>query len=353
MCNFKLKKGDYVAIVSLSKGILGDNNVKHELKIGIKRLKELGLIPVFMKNALKGTDYLREHPEARAADLKQAFLDKKVKMIITSIGGNDTYKIIPFLMEDQEFITELKNNPKIFCGFSDTTINHLMLNKLGLSTFYGPAFLTDIAELDRDMLPYTKEYFLKFFGNNDLIDIRSSSFWYENRIKYDKTQIGIPRVIHEEKHGFEVLNGKGIAIGELFGGCINSIFDILTGKENLIFEKYNLLPMIDEWKNKILFLETSQVVVSPQKLKIMLLELRKKKILDSIKAVIVGKPTDEIYYEDYKDVYREIFKNSNIPVMYNVNFGHAEPRCFLQYNALATIDFDKKSIVIKSRKLLK
>ena len=64
-------------------------------------------------------------------------------------------------MEDEEFIRAVKNNPKIFMGYSDTTNNHLMLNKLGLSTFYGPCFLTDIAELDKEMLPYTKNYLNK------------------------------------------------------------------------------------------------------------------------------------------------------------------------------------------------
>ena len=40
-----------------------------------------------------------------------------------------------------------------------------MLNRIGLSTFYGPCFLTDIAELDKEMLPYTKEYFEKLWNN--------------------------------------------------------------------------------------------------------------------------------------------------------------------------------------------
>ena len=157
---FNLKKGDKVAIVSLSSGILGEKFAEHELKLGIKRLKEFGLIPVVMNNSLKGIDYLKKHPEARAEDLKQAFMNKDVKMIITAIGGDDTYKTIPYLLDDKEFIKAVKENPKIFTGFSDTTNNHFMLHKLGLSTFYGPCFLVDLAELDREMLPYTKNYFL-------------------------------------------------------------------------------------------------------------------------------------------------------------------------------------------------
>lgn len=352
---FNLKKGDKVAIVSLSSGILGEPFVKHEVELGIKRLKELGLIPVFMKNSLKGIEYLNNHPEARAADLKEAFMDKDIKMIITAIGGNDTYRTIPYLIEDNEFVKAVKENKKIFTGFSDTTINHLMLNKLGLSTFYGPAFLVDIAELDNDMLSYTKSYFLKYFGNNDEIEIISSPVWYEDRKSYDKTQLGIPRVLHKETHGYETLNGHGVVVGKLYGGCIDSIYDILTGEryneEDKIFEKYNLLPSIEEWKEKILFLETCEETISPEKLKMFLLELKKRGILDSVKGLLIGKPMDEIFYDEYKKVYKDFFKDSNLPIMYNINFGHAVPRCFLQYNATATVDYDKKTIKIKSCKL--
>ena len=65
----------------------------------------------------------------------------------------------------------------------------------------------------------------------------------------------------------------------------------------------------------------------------------------------MGKPIDEIYYEEYKKVYLEVMKDCDTPIMYNRNFGHASPRCFLQYDAEATVDYDKKTIVIKSKKL--
>lgn len=356
MSCFGLKRGDRVAIVSLSNGFLGEDFVKHELELGIKRLKEFGLVPVFMDNSLKGMEYLKNHPEARVHDLKQAFMDKDIKMIMSAIGGEDTYKTIPYLMEDLEFIQSVKNNPKIFTGFSDTTMNHLMLNKLGLSTFYGPAFLVDIAELDNDMLDYTKEYFLKIFDDNDVIEITSSPVWYENRKSFDETQLGVPRKSFKEIRGYETLNGHGVVVGKLYGGCINTIYDALTGEryheEDKIFEKYNLLPSLEEWKEKILFLETSEEIITPEKLRLFLLELKKRDILDSVKGLLIGKPVDEIYYNEYKEVYKEFFKDSILPIMYNINFGHASPRCFLQYDAEATVDYDKKIIRVRSCNLL-
>ena len=130
----KLRKGDKVAIVSLSSGMLGEEFCSHNIEIGVKRLKEYGLEPVFMPNALKGIEYLQAHPEARAKDLKEAFLDESIAGIICAIGGDDTYRLLPYLMEDEEFIKAVEKHPKLFTGFSDTTVNHLMFYKMGLST---------------------------------------------------------------------------------------------------------------------------------------------------------------------------------------------------------------------------
>ena len=349
----KLNKGDKVAIVSLSRGILGLPGCKHELDLGIRRLEEMGLVPIIMPNSLKDIDYLEKHPEERAEDLKTAFMDKSIKGIITAIGGNDTYKTIPYLMEDKEFIEAVKNNPKIFTGFSDTTNNHLMLNKLGLSTFYGPCFLVDIAELDKEMLPYTKEYFDKFFMSEDEFEIKSSSVWYSDRESYSKEELGKPRISHKEEHGFETLNGSGKAIGKLYGGCIESIYDALTGTsfedEKDVYEKYNIFPTENEWKEKILFLETSELMVSPEELEKMLMELKNRNIFNLVKGIIVGKPIDEKYYNEYKEVYKKVFNNLNTPILYNVNFGHSVPRCIIPYDALTEVDYDNKKILVKNK----
>ena len=345
-----LKKGDKVAIITLSNGLLGMPFCKHELDIGIKRLEEFGLVPVIMNNSLKDMQYLFDHPEERAKDLKQAFMDDSIKGIITAIGGDDTYKTIPYLMEDEEFKNAVKNNPKIFIGFSDTTNNHIMLNKLGLSTFYGPCFLVDLAELDNEMLPYTKYYFEKLFMNETSYEIKSSDIWYSDRTSFGVEEVGKPRISNKEQHGFEVLNGEGKVTGRLYGGCIESFYDAYTGErygeEDKVYGKYNLLPTIEEWKEKILFLETSQEKIEPSKLETILLLLKDKKVLESVKGIIVGKPYDEVYYEEYKEVYKKIFKDLDTPLLYNVNFGHAYPRCILPYDALTTVDYDNKKITI-------
>ncbi len=349
----KLEKGDKVAVITLSRGLLGMPFIKHELDLGIKRLKEFGLEPVIMPNSLKDMDYLFDHPEERASDLKQAFLDDEIKGIICAIGGDDTYKTIPFLMEDKEFLDAVRNHPKIFTGFSDTTNNHLMLSKIGLESFYGPCFLVDLAELDKQMLPYTKESFEMFFKDEDSYEIKSSPIWYYDRESYGEEQLNTPRKSHKEEHGYEILNGKGTVTGKLYGGCIDSLYDIYTseryGNEKEIYTKYNILPTIEEWKEKVLFIETSEERMKPEKLEKILDFFKKEKILESVKGIIVGKPIDEKYYDEYKDIYRKVFNDLNTPVLYNVNFGHSVPRTLIPYGASATIDYDKKKIFIKEK----
>ena len=341
----RLKTNDKVAIVSLSSGILGETFAKHELEIGLRRLREYGLEPVIMENALNGLEDLDRHPEYRAQDLKDAFLDNSIKAVICAIGGDDTYRLYPYLMEDQEFIQAVQNHPKIFTGFSDTTMNHLMFSRLGMVTFYGPNFLVDLAELAEGMLPYTAKSFEKFLETGEPFEIHSSLVWYKDRESYDETQIGMNRTTCIEEHGYEILNGSGIVQGKLYGGGIESIYDGFTGYDTCreevdICKKYNIFPSLAEWSEKILFVETSESASTPEHLKEMLLELKDRKILQTVRGLIVGKPIDEEYYNEYKNVYYEVFADLNTPVLYNMNFGHSLPRCILPYGITAEVDYN-------------
>ena len=52
-----------IAIVSLSRGLLGEPFIRFEMEIGLKRLEEYGIQVKFMPHALSGLDYVQEHPE--------------------------------------------------------------------------------------------------------------------------------------------------------------------------------------------------------------------------------------------------------------------------------------------------
>ena len=60
--------------------------------------------------------YLADHPESRAQDLIQAFKDSSIDMILCAIGGDDTYRLLPYLFENDELKKVV--HQKVFLGFS-------------------------------------------------------------------------------------------------------------------------------------------------------------------------------------------------------------------------------------------
>ncbi|MGM0125340.1 hypothetical protein IGI37_002738 [Enterococcus sp. AZ194] len=345
----KLKKGDKVAIVSLSSGLLGEPYIRHNLEIGTRRLKEFGLEPIYMPHALKGIDYIANHPEKRAEDLIEAFRDDSIKGIICAIGGDDTYKTLPYLMENKEFIELVKNKPKLFTGFSDTTVNHFMFYKLGLTTYYGMALITDLGEISNQMLSYTEKYFKYYLKDSkNYGKITPSAIWYEERTDFSAKAIGKNRIAHKDHKGYELLQGKSVFEGELLGGCLDSLYDMLTPHfhqdEPVIIERYHLFPTANDWRGKLLFIETSELKESPEVVKEMLLELKRRGLFHQINGIIFGKPQDETFYEEYKEALIKVIDNKNIPIVCNVNFGHATPRCVLPIGIKAQVDVNKQEI---------
>lgn len=147
------------------------------------------------------------------------------------------------------------------------------------------------------------------------------------------------------------MRGAGIVEGALLGGCIESLYDQLTGErytqEKDIIEKYEIFPKVEEWNKKIFFAETSEEKPSPEKLEKMLATLDEAGVLGVVAAVIVGKPQDEKYYEEYKQVWLEATEKYNLPILYNINIGHAAPRCILPYGGNVSIDFNTVRIFLE------
>ena len=104
-----------------------------------------------MANTLRDPAWLAAHPEARAADLMQAFADPAIQGVFSVIGGDDSIRLLPFLDLDV-----IRRNPKVFIGFSDTTVTHYTLLAAGVVSFYGPSILAGFAE-NTGMFPYLVE----------------------------------------------------------------------------------------------------------------------------------------------------------------------------------------------------
>ncbi|MBQ9880377.1 MAG: LD-carboxypeptidase [Clostridia bacterium] len=334
-----------VGIVSLSSGILGEEFVRYEVEIGLKRLRDFGLGVRFMPNALAGLDFIKAHPEKRAQDLLQAFRDPRIDMILCAIGGDDTYRLLPYLFEHGELQGAVTD--KIFLGFSDTTVNHLMLHKVGLRTFYGQAFLPDICELSPEMHPYTRKYFEELVTTGTIKKITPSDVWYEERKSFAPDQVG--KTLPERPgHGFELLQGPPVFSGKILGGCVDTLYDIFNGDRYedmpVLCEKYRLFPDARDWKGRILLLETSEERPSPDKYRRALGYLKDAGVFASVNGVLAGKPMDEVHADEYKRLLTEVIDDPELPVVFDINVGHAMPRCIIPFGVDATVDAEKQVI---------
>ena len=334
-----------IGIVSLSSGITGEPFVRHEVEIGLRRLKEYGLNVKFMPHALTGIDYVRDHPEKRAEDLLAAFRDPGIDMILCAIGGDDTYRLLPYLFDHNELAEAVTD--KVFLGFSDTTINHLMLHKVGLCTFYGQAFLPDICELGPEMHPYTRKYFEELITTGGIREITPSDVWYQEREDFSPECVG-SRLPALPDHGFELLQGAPVFSGKILGGCIDSMYDFFNGDRYadmpVLCRKYHLFPDAEDWKGRILLLESSEELPSPEVYRQSLGYLKEAGVFDAVSGVLAGKPMNETYAEEYKQLLVEVIGRPDLPVVYNLNIGHAMPRCIMPFGVNATVDAEKQVI---------
>lgn len=79
-------------------------------QLGKQRLESIfGLKIIPTKHALCEPEWIYWNPKARADDLMEAFLDPEIKGIISTIGGDDSIRLLPFV--DLEII---RKNPKVF-----------------------------------------------------------------------------------------------------------------------------------------------------------------------------------------------------------------------------------------------
>lgn len=111
-----------------------------------------------------------------------------------------------------------------------------------------------------------------------------------------------------------------------------------------ICSKYDLFPNLEAWENKILLIETSQEKIKPDLYRKMILALKDYGLFDVLAGVLVGKPQNEIYYEEYKSILLEEITNKYLPIVYNINIGHSTPRCIIPFGVEAEVNVSRQTI---------
>ncbi len=317
----RLHKGDTVALISISGGRAGDPDMRPRYELGKKRLEEIfGLKVVETPNALKGNDFIYSHPELRASDLLWAHENKEVKGIITNMGGDDSYRVLPYI--DMDVIRE---NPKIFMGFSDIATWMAVYAYAGVRAYYGPSLLTPIAQpvaLDE----YTKQAIEKCLFSNEVIgevypSEQITQIEWNDHIK--------PKKIKWEKNtGYRILQGKGCVRGPLFAGCCGPLNQILGTK---------FFPKADFFKGSIIAVENGSPYGSALAGMHQWRALAATGMFDEAVGLIVPKLNDnEISL--LKKVINEEVHREDLVILENVDFCHRTPMTILPIGAMSEID---------------
>jgi muramoyltetrapeptide carboxypeptidase LdcA involved in peptidoglycan recycling len=332
----KLQPGDTIATISLSWG--GAGELPHRYKAGKAQLeKQFGLKVLETKNALRPADWIYKNPAARAEDLMEAFSNKDIKAVISNIGGDDSIRTLPFM--DLEVI---KNNPKIFLGFSDTTVTHFVCMKAGLGSFYGTSVLVGFAE-NGGMHGYQAEDIkCTLFSSGQIGEIKpNKNGWTSERLEWFDESLSHQKRKLESSGEWNFLQGKGRVQGRLIGGCAD-VLEFIKGTD--------YWPDPNEWNDTILFLETSETMMDPLIFKWILRNYAAQGILKKIKGILFARPYHNKFNEEYNAALLKVVKDeehlNELPIITGMDFGHTCPTFTLPYGVMAEIDCDQKKFSI-------
>ena len=331
-----LRPGDRVAAVSLSWG--GPGVAPWRYEAGKQQFEtEFDITVVEMPNALRDPEWLSQNPSARADDLQRALEDDAIAGIISTIGGDDSIRLLPFL--DLEIIT---NHPKAFIGYSDSTVTHMAFAKAGIISFYGPAFMAGFGE-NGGMHTYLIDSFRRTVMTPEPAGLVSPNRagWTDERIPWTDPKNQSRSRRQNETTAWSFLQGTGTHTGRLIGGCVE-VLDWLRGTR--------VWPTLDVWENSILVLETSESGLSPAHLATMIRSLAAVGVLDRVAGIIMGRPgggVDPTIFEDYDTALLRVVHDeqglTDLPVITQMDFGHTDPMMTLPFGVSAQIDCDAEA----------
>ena len=289
-----LKEGDKVGILSTARKI----NLT-EIENGINFLVSLKLEPVIGQtigledDQFAGTDYQRQD------DIQKMFNEPSIRGVWCARGGYGTVRII----DNLDFYKFLKN-PKWLIGYSDVTVLHSHLHKLGIQTLHS-------------IMPFG-------FENNT----EEAKISFKNAIFGNKLAYTIPT---------SSLNRMGEGRGEVVGGNISILYS-LCGSTSAITTD-----------NKILFIEDLDEYL--YHIDRMMINLKRNQMLKNLKGLIVGgltKMHDNTipFGKNAKEIILDAVKDYNYPVCFDFPAGHLPDNRTLILGAVATFKVTTNEVLL-------
>ena len=311
----RLKKGDHIRVVSPSSSIESIGGFEANVAAK-KKLEALGFRLSFSEHYFENDIFDSAPIASRVADLEAAFANETIGAILTTIGGFNCNELLPYL--DFDLIAQ---NPKIFCGYSDTTaLLNAIYAKTGMQTYMGPAYSSFKMEQGQQ---YQTTSWLNAV-TQDTYQLTPSLEWSSDAWYLPNT----PRTFYLTE--WKVYN-PGQASGIAIGGNISTL-NLLTGTE--------FAPRPDKY---VLFLEEAEdddYLIIARHLTALL------QTYPNPQAVVFGrfpketKLTEEILLTilDKHPILKKV------PVLYDLDFAHTQPLFTITIGGQVEIDTKTFSI---------
>lgn len=311
----RLKKGDHIRVVSPSSSIESIGGFEANVAAK-KKLEALGFRLSFSEHYFENDIFDSAPIASRVADLEAAFANETVDAVLTTIGGFNCNELLPYL--DFDLIAQ---NPKIFCGYSDTTaLLNAIYAKTGMQTYMGPAYSSFKMEQGQQ---YQTTSWLNAV-TQDTYHLTPSLEWSSDAWYLPNA----PRTFYPTE--WKVYN-PGQASGIAIGGNISTL-NLLTGTE--------FAPRPDKY---VLFLEEAEdddYLIIARHLTALL------QTYPNPQAVVFGRFPKETKLTE--EILLTILDNhpilKKVPVLYDLDFAHTQPLFTITIGGQVEIDTKTFSI---------
>ncbi len=330
-----LQRGDTLAVISLSSGASAALPQRHQT--GKRQLAEtFGVTVIETPNALRDSAWLHDNPQARADDLHWALVNDDVAGIVTTLGGEESIRTVPYLDLDL-----IRAHPKVFMGFSDSTVQHLVNRAAGVVSFHGPSLLTGFAE-NGGIHPFVEEAVRRAAFTPLPFELSAAAEWTEEFLDWRDPALATRRRRWWPNPGWAWLQGDQAVTGELIGGS-GEILEMAKGSA--------IWPGDEAWDGAVFLLETSEEAPPPQTVKHWLRNYHAIGVLGRIGALLIARPMGYTMRATFElwDVVCAVLCEAgrpDLPVVANVDFGHTAPAGVLPLGCNARVDPVNRTVTV-------
>ena len=302
------------------------------LSIPIKQNKLNCAIEHFNKYNIKviETNHVRCNELGRSCDAKtraKEFMElinnKNINGIIMATGGDFLIEVLPYLKFD-----EIASNPKWIQGYSDpTSILFTVTTKLDIATSYSH----NMSGFGMNEWHYTIKNNLDILTGKNII--QNSLDRYEKNSLEEITGLESYNLDTEVK--WKSFNDSVDIKGRLIGGCIDILTEILGTPYDYT------LDFIERYKNDGIIWYFDNCELTCEDLTRTLWKFKECGWFKYTKAILFGRSLCETSYYDvsFSDTLKNSLSDLNIPIIYDMDFGHIPPRLTMINGAIAHITY--------------